>query len=393
MINFSFSSVLMTVFISSLLLFMIGLCFRNDHLLTNIGYKLISVFCIVGLLRFLIPLELPFTRTLHLPKAISDIMIVFTRSYGTFQGIDISFGTAFGAVWFLGILLCLTAYIHEYRKLRSIIKKSSKDITSDRFCTALLNDVCTKRQRERIRILSNAAFDTPMIMGLRNPIIILPSSADLSDMDTFYAIRHEICHYTHHDLWIKLAVNILAIVYWWNPFSYRLKRHVDALLEMRVDDSILSDANASADDYVTSLLHFVKSADLMKKTAPQTIGLMTGGGSNLHHRIKMMQHRNRRPNWLVNIAMTAMVFSVYILSYCFIWEVYYTAPEMAESCIVLTDDNCYAIINEDGLYDVYLIQGFYLDTDTRIDTTDTLNYYPAHMRIYSSEEEYYEEKP
>lgn len=386
MINFSFSSVLMTVLMSGLLLGIVAICFRKGHLLADIGYKMTFVFCAVGLLRFLIPLELPFTQTLRLPKAISDILIVFTRSYGTFWGVDITFGKLFGVIWVIGSLGFLLLYIHDCKSLRNMVKDESRDITSNQVCADILSEVCSKRQQDRIHILLDKETDTPMIMGLWNPVILLPYDVDLSDTDTLYALRHEIYHYMHHDIWIKAVVRILVIIYWWNPVNYILKRYIDMLLEMRVDNSILSDENASADDYITSLLHFARGADQKKRAALQTSDMILGGGSELHHRIKMITHRNCKPNRMLGTFMLAMVLGAYILSYCYIWEVYYTAPEIEESTISLTDDNCYAIINEDGLYDIYLSNGLYLET------VDTLDYYPMHMKIYSSEEEYYNEK-
>lgn len=396
MINFSFSSVLMTVLMSGLLLGIVAICFRKGHLLADIGYKMTFVFCAVGLLRFLIPLELPFTQTLRLPKAISDILIVFTRSYGTFWGVDITFGKLFGVIWVIGSLGFLLLYIHDCKSLRNMVKEESRDITSNQVCADILSEVCSKRQQDRIHILLDKETDTPMIMGLWNPVILLPYDVDLSDTDTLYALRHEIYHYMHHDIWIKAAVKLLVIIYWWNPVNYILKRYIDMLLEMRVDNSILSDENASADDYVTSLLHFARGADQKKRAALQTSDMILGGGSELHHRIKMITHRNYKPNRMLSTFMLAMVFGAYILSYCYIWEVYYTAPEVAENNINLTDDNCYAIINEDGLYDIYLIHGTYFDDtegDFYLETVDTLDYFPMHMKIYSSEEEYHEEEP
>ena len=61
MIHFSFTSVLMTVVVSNLLLAAISMLFRNEDVLAGIGFKLTAVFCVITLMRFLFPFELPFS--------------------------------------------------------------------------------------------------------------------------------------------------------------------------------------------------------------------------------------------------------------------------------------------------------------------------------------------
>ena len=60
MIHFSLSSVLMTVLVSNLLLVLISLLFRNEDVLAKIGFRLTAIFCIITLIRLVLPLELPF---------------------------------------------------------------------------------------------------------------------------------------------------------------------------------------------------------------------------------------------------------------------------------------------------------------------------------------------
>ncbi len=73
MIQFSFSSVLMTVLTSNLLLILVALFFRNEKTLARVGYRLTAVYCAVTLIRLLFPCELPFTKTVVLPSGISNL--------------------------------------------------------------------------------------------------------------------------------------------------------------------------------------------------------------------------------------------------------------------------------------------------------------------------------
>lgn len=90
MIQFSFSSVLMTVLASNLLLILVTLLFRNVEMLTRIGYKLTAVYCAITLMRLLLPCELPFTKTVLLPAGISSLFSMLRHRYDIIPGLRLS---------------------------------------------------------------------------------------------------------------------------------------------------------------------------------------------------------------------------------------------------------------------------------------------------------------
>ena len=85
MIQFSFSSVLMTVLTSNLLLILVALFFRNEKTLARVGYRLTAVYCAVTLIRLLFPCELPFTKTVVLPSGISNLFALLRHLMKSFR--------------------------------------------------------------------------------------------------------------------------------------------------------------------------------------------------------------------------------------------------------------------------------------------------------------------
>ena len=66
---------------------------------------------------------------------------------------------------------------------------------------------------------------------------------------------HEIQHIKNKDVWIKLGIELLTILYWWLPFIYIFKREVETLIELRVDHQISQKMDdAKKLDYVESLI-------------------------------------------------------------------------------------------------------------------------------------------
>lgn len=388
MIDFSFSSVLMTVFMSNVLLIILSVCFLNDSLLVNIRYKLLAIFCTVTLLRFLFPFELPITQTIPLGnfQYISNFIQILRYPYIFSSEIRLSIWDVFCIIWILGILFFMIKFLLDCKDIKVQYMKDSQDITESELCASVLKEFCSEKQLKRVRVYKAPNVDGPMIIGLRNMAILLPPDTVSSEFHTVYALQHELFHFTHHDLWLKFAVNCLVIAYWWNPFGYFMNRQVDILLEMRVDAKMISGDKETAEGYLLSLKDHVSGRVRKSNCANQTIGLCIGGKSALNRRIKMMQCLDKRPNYPASIAMFILIVGIYILSYLFVFEGYYHSPEMEENCITLDAVSCYVIINENGLYDVYFGNGIF------IETTDTLQYYPPNIMIYSSEEEYYEKE-
>ena len=247
-----------------------------------------------------------------------------------------------------------------------------------------MKDLCTERQRKRIRLRTTKFVNVPMIMGLCNALILLPADIDSSDEDVMFALRHEVYHYVHHDLWLKFAVNCLAAAYWWNPFTHLLSKRISILLEMRVDDSIISEGEDTFIGYLSSMLHYMEEPS-QREDSSQYTGLALKRKSNLARRLHMMQSKGKKHDYLLSVVMVLIVGGIYIGSYMFILENSNFEQNITESDRYTTprDDDCFAIQNDDGTYTIYLPN---LGVN---EIVDSLELYPK-IKIYCDKEEYNE---
>ena len=383
MIHFSFSSVLMTVFVSNLLLIAIYLLFRNENILARIGFRLTAIFCIITLIRFLFPFELPFTKTLPLPLNISRMISVLRHPYNIFPWLRVSIWNVFCLIWLVGSIYKLSSLFYSYWKTRRLIHGNYRDVTEQEPYASILSELCTERQRRRVRLCTTKFVSAPMVMGLCNTLILLPADIDTSDVDVMFALRHEVYHYVHHDLWLKFAVNCLVAAYWWNPFTHLLSKQIGVLLEMRVDDSIISESEDATIGYITSMIHYMGGELEPDDLSTQYMGMALKKKSNLSRRFYMMQCREQKRNHLLSTVMLLIVVSIYIGSYLVIFENSSYGQEIKESDVyTLPDDyDCLAIQNADGTYTVY-----YPSLGVS-ETVDFLGYYDR-IKVYSSKEEY-----
>ncbi len=380
---FSFSSVLMTLLASNLLLIPISLLFRNEKLLAEIGYKVMTVFCIVTLVRLLFPCELPFTKTVILPAPVSDAISLLRHRHEVIPGIWVSISDVLCVAWFVVSIIFLISYVWRQIKLRALILRNGKDVTGKEPYVAILRALCSERECRRLRLRLFPFTKTPMITGLRKPMILLPQDMAPTDKELLFALRHELYHYRHHDLWLKFLVGCISAFYWWNPFCHILSRQVDSLQEMQVDASIVADGNEAATGYLSTIMYYLKNAKGGGDHLSRSEELTLDGKSSLMRRIHMMQRPQTKPNYPVSVALLLLVFGMYIGSYLIIFENSSYTPEIteSESYVVPEDTNTYAIFNADGTYTVYLFDG------RCTEIVDSLEYYPD-IAVYSSKEEH-----
>lgn len=387
-IRASFSSVLMAVIASSLLLIVISICLYSDTLMVNAGYKLLSVYLIFTFLRFLIPIELPFSRNIYFPQALSGIISFILHKYINIGILSLSIWNILGIVWLIGSIVKFIRLIRSNIHSRRYIIINGKDITDREQYRETLDRICRECHKpDRFRIIMLDDVSIPMIYGIFTPCILMPSDINLSQEDLYYTLSHEASHYFHHDLLIKLGINILAAVYWWNPAVYALRNRAALLLEMRIDDYVTHKDKSIAASYMACLINILESLSKKASVSPDDVSLAFAkqSTSDIEKRFIMLCNKNKPKIYTLNILLTIFTMGVYMLSYIFIFEAYYIPEKIHinedESIeFHLTLNEAYLIDNGDCTYDVYLdtaeMPDFYLET------IDSLEYYDCGYTIY-----------
>ncbi len=78
-----------------------------------------------------------------------------------------------------------------------------------------------------------------VVTGFFNPLIFLPLSVlELGDGELGYILCHEWNHFLARDLWIKVLVDVLCCVFWWNLPIYCLRMDLEQILELNCDRAV-----------------------------------------------------------------------------------------------------------------------------------------------------------
>jgi beta-lactamase regulating signal transducer with metallopeptidase domain len=111
-----------------------------------------------------------------------------------------------------------------------------------------------------VRIKGSDAVRGPMVVGLRNPCILVPYglAAELGDVAMRDILNHEIAHVRRRDRWACLVQHALTAVFWWSPALRLIGMRLDLAREMACD-AYAAGSTGARKQYARSLLASVDS--------------------------------------------------------------------------------------------------------------------------------------
>lgn len=385
MLHFSFSTVLMASLASIAVAVLIALILSNKDMMVCAGHKILAVFIGLAFVRLLFPFELPFATNVLLPLSFSKAVFYFRQTRTTIMGFRISLWNIFVAIWVVGILFGLYRYIRSYRQAREHIFKYGHDKTSDDRYRMILGMVCEQyRIPCPFRVVELQGLAVPIIFGMKDPCIILPEHMSIPTDKLYYIFQHEILHHLHHSFAVKNIIQIVAIIYWWNPVRLLLCYCSNLLMEMHIDAALTQRDREITEQYASCLLYIKQeslrqAAELpayFQKDAPS---FARAKQDDLLKRTLVLLCRARPWKTLaVNAVLTALIMVISVSSYVFILKAHYSPPHFSETYAEPTEDNAYFILNDDSGYDLYI-------NDKYFETIPALDQYYIGIKIYDKE--------
>lgn len=155
---------------------------------------------------------------------------------GTVKTVDIT--DILLTLWLAGVISCiLWQGIGYYRLIRSLKGKSRSVERAD--LHTILQEQCADLVIDReIPLRVSAAADCPMLAGFIHPTLYLPDEC-ISRTDAAFIFRHELTHYKHGDLWLKLLLLAARCLHWFNPLVHLIARFAQEDIEAACDDAVV----------------------------------------------------------------------------------------------------------------------------------------------------------
>lgn len=151
-----------------------------------------------------------------------------------------------------------------------------------------VRDASTLRHHARLvdGRLTSARCSTPITIGLRAPVIVLPQGwTSWPAPELAAALAHEEEHVRCRDPLATLVVLVARALVWFHPLAWWLPRHTARLAEQACDAAVVARGH-DADMYAASLVRFARA----QARAGRRIAASAMGGPALEQRLRLIQN-------------------------------------------------------------------------------------------------------
>ncbi len=111
--------------------------------------------------------------------------------------------------------------------------------------------------KTKLPVFKSSFAQTPMIIGLFKPVIVLPEK-QFQRTQLGFIIAHELEHNKRKDILIKWLATIALCIHWFNPLAYFIRREINRACELSCDEAVIRDMdNAGKQGYGDTLISVV----------------------------------------------------------------------------------------------------------------------------------------
>lgn len=178
----------------------------------------------------------------------------------------------------------------------------------DRNLGARYRSVCRAMKVKHIpELMLNSRLETPLLSGFLHPCICLPTDGYTAEEQELI-FCHELCHYCRKDLGYKFFMELVCILYWFNPALWWMKGEAERNIEFLCDETVMQGRTVSEKLIYSRLLAKTAAG---KKTVQ---GIFTGLNDSLVTLKKRMANIMRAGRMKKGTAITACLLMVFLLA-------------------------------------------------------------------------------
>ena len=341
----SLYSLIWTFLISCPMLLLIFILKRRSDYLTKYGVTFISILYIFCTVRMLFPIEFPSHQKVICDSYLySFLMNLYAKSEDIHKKIVMA---VILTIWIIGIIIAVVHKMREWNKVKGyLIKGTSK---GDGVAEKILREIDSECP---IKIEYNLAIAEPFIKGLRHPVIYLPEK-ECNEKELEFILMHEYLHWKRKDLWKKFIINIIGMIFWWNPLAYLLCKDLDQIIELNCDNAMskkysemdtltymAGGRRANFDKVSSDTLGFVKKLEVRPLK------------QRFHY--VMFKKDDKRTQRKMNLFILGVSVIWFVASYYFILQPEYIVPltdmHQENTPFVSDGENSYLEEQKDGTY-------------------------------------------
>lgn len=144
------------------------------------------------------------------------------------------------SIWLLGFVFSIARYAYSYILFRKMLKRWGTPVEDEEALAQLQKIQEEMGIKNKIRLLHYPMSQSPMLIGFRDILIVLPES-DYTEEELQLVFRHELTHYKHYDVLVNLLAILVKSLHWFNPIVRLACRETQEVGEMYCDYDVLND--------------------------------------------------------------------------------------------------------------------------------------------------------
>lgn len=350
-VSITLPALINTILCTNIMIIAYIIVINSKFLLRYINLSTVILGFLIILLRFLFPYEFVFAKeipdTMILPHIRNILDSQIMNSKVTLLGCIIFVWLTISTVYFIKL-------VSDYFKTRNSLLKF--DIIDDVEIKELLSCINGKYKKESdILLVTSPIISTPFIFGIHNPIIALPQIS-ISKKELSFIFEHELCHYYKKHLQIKILLEVVTAIYFWNPFIYILKKQIDKVLELCIDAKVTEElSEIEKIEYLECLVRIAKIQQTSMLIQNCTIAFSPTSSLKLTKRVKMLLDSPNHVNYpLFNKLFLSFTIVLIAVTYLFVYEPYSIRKDYSENTFTINKDNAYYVLNKEHTYDLYV---------------------------------------
>lgn len=176
---------------------------------------------------------------------------------------------------------------------------------------------------------------------------------------------HEISHYRFKHNFIKLVMELICAIFWWNPLFKKLSSELSHIMELQSDRTVCLNLNYNQKkEYLQAIAKVAGNIKNRSVTSPGLCSILEeNSGENLLQRFKMIAENNYKNRKKLDVIIIPLVIAIFLISYSFVPQPFSepTPEEMDSGEIDITtnaadNEECFIIKSGNG-YDLYTPSG------------------------------------
>lgn len=347
----SLYSLIWTFLISCPMLLLIFILRRQSDYLTKYGVTFISILYIFCTVRMLFPIEFPSHQKVICDSYLySFLMNLYAKSEDIHKKIVMA---VILTIWIIGIIIAVVHKMREWNKVKGYLIKGTSE--GDGVAEKILREIDSECP---IKIEYNLAIAEPFIKGLRHPVIYLPEK-ECNEKELEFILMHEYLHWKRKDLWKKFIINIIGMIFWWNPLAYLLCKDLDQIIELNCDNAMSKKYSEMDTLYYLDTLTYMAGGRRANfdKVSSDTLGfvkkLEVRPLKQRFHYV-MFKKDDKRTQRKMNLFILGVSVIWFVASYYFILQPEYIVPltdmHQENTPFVSDGENSYLEEQKDGTY-------------------------------------------